>query len=72
MNNREFQKDDTVLIEYLDNTTYGKIAHFYSMNEGNYYARVVENQNIIIYDRLLKEEAKELIEELNINEYQEV
>ena len=47
MENKIFEKDDTFLIEYLDNTSYGKIAHFYSMNEGNYYSRVIEKDNVI-------------------------
>lgn len=72
MENMKFEKDDTFLIEYLDNTTYGKIAHFYSMNEGNYYSRVIEKDNIIIYDRLSKEEESNLNNILYNNEYQEV
>ena len=72
MENMKFEKDDTFLIEYLDNTTYGKIAHFYSMNEGNYYSRVIEKDNIIFYDRLSKEEESNLNNILDNNEYQEV
>ena len=72
MDNMKFEKDDTFLIEYLDSTMYGKIAHFYSMNEGNYYSRVIEKDNILLYDRLSKEEENDLNSELYRNEYQEV
>ena len=49
----------------------GKPA-FFSMNEGNYYSRVIENNEILIYDRLSYEEESEFISNLDLNEYEEV
>lgn len=72
MDDKDLKKDDTFLIEYIENTKYGKLAHFFSMNEGNYYSRVIENNNILIYDRLSYEEEKEFISNLDLNEYEEV
>lgn len=68
----QIKKDDTFLIEYINDDTYGKIAHFFSMNEGNYYSRVIENNEILIYDRLSYEEESEFISNLDLNEYEEV
>lgn len=70
MNEKKYDLDDTFLIEYLENTKYGKLAHFFSMNDGNYFTRIIENQNSIIYDRLSNEEEQELLSTLDINEYQ--
>ena len=73
MNNKnQIKKDDTFLIEYINDDTHGKLAHFFSMNEGNYYSRVIENNDILIYDRLSYEEEKEFISNLDLNEYDEV
>lgn len=73
MNNKnQIKKDDTFLIEYINDDTRGNLAHFFSMNEGNYYSRVIENNDILIYDRLSYEEEKEFISNLDLNEYDEV
>lgn len=69
MKENKILNNDIILIEYINNTIYGNLAHFFSINEGNYYSRVIEDEKILIYDRLTLEEENKYLE--SINEYEE-
>ena len=45
-------KDEVVFLGTIEDEKYGKIAHFFSNDKGNYFCKVVEKKNIIIYDEL--------------------
>ncbi len=57
-------KDEIILIGYIDDEKYSKLAHFFSNNKGNYFAKVVESNGILIYDELPIEEQKKILNKL--------
>lgn len=45
-------KDEVIFLGIIEDEKYGKIAHFFSNNKGNYFCKVIEKNDIIIYDEL--------------------
>ncbi len=54
-------KKEIILLEIINDEVYGKLAHFYSDLKGNYYSRIIETNNNVIYDELSEKEQKELV-----------
>lgn len=57
-------KDEIILIGYIEDEKYGKLAHFFSNNKGNYFSKVIETNEILIYDELSMEEQKKILDKL--------
>ena len=45
-------KDEVIFLGIIEDEKYGKIAHFFSNKKGNYFCKVVEKNDVIIYDEL--------------------
>ena len=64
---QDFNLNDTFILEYLEIENIGKVAHFFSIQDGHYFCRVIEKDNKVFYDRLSEAEEKEILD--NENEY---
>ncbi len=60
----EEQDNNTYILDYIDTEEYGKIAHFFSINEGNYYCRAVIVEDKTFFERLSVDEENELLEKI--------
>ena len=49
-----------ILVEYLNNEKYGKIAHFINNENVDIFSKVVEEDDMIIYEELSEEIQQEL------------
>lgn len=65
MNNSE---EKQLLLEYIEDEEYGKLAHFFSSDEGRYYCRVIEEKDFVVFDRLSESEQSDLLTRLNMEE----
>lgn len=45
-------KDEVIFLGTIEDKKYGKIAHFFSNDKGNYFCKIIEKQDVIIYDEL--------------------
>lgn len=57
-------KDEVTFLGIIEDKKYGKLAHFFSNSKGNYFARFIEKDEMIIYDELSKKEQQELLDKI--------
>ena len=57
-------KNEVTFLGIINDEKYGKLAHFFSDSKGNYFSRVIEEDEMIIYDELSKKEQQELLDKI--------
>ena len=60
-------KDEVTFLGIIENKKYGKIAHFFSNNKGNYFCKIIEKDTMIIYDELPLDVQEEIIADFGEN-----
>ena len=45
-------KDEVIFLGIIEDKKYGKLAHFFSNNKGNYFCKIIEKDDMVIYDEL--------------------
>lgn len=45
-------KDEVTFLGIIEDKKYGKLAHFFSDNKGNYFCKIIEKDDMVIYDEL--------------------
>ena len=45
-------KDEVTFLGIIEDKKYGKLAHFFSNNKGNYFCKIIEKDDMVIYDEL--------------------
>lgn len=45
-------KDEVTFLGIIEDKKYGKLAHFFSNNKGNYFCKIIETDDMVIYDEL--------------------
>ena len=49
-----------ILVEYIENEKYGKLAHFINKDNIDVYSKVIEENDMVIYEELSEEIQKEI------------
>lgn len=57
-------KEEVILLEYIEDEKYGKLAHLFSNSKGNFFARVIEKDEMVIYDELSIKEQQEILDKI--------
>ncbi len=45
-------KDEVTFLGIIEDKKYGKLVHFFSNNKGNYFCKIIEKDDMVIYDEL--------------------
>ena len=70
-NRKWHMKDEVTLLGVIKDEKYGVLAHFFSNNKGNYFARIIEKEDMIIYDELSLLERQTILNKIAKGEYYE-